>query len=90
MSRLDNRLRPARLAAGLSQERLARATDISRQAYASIEAGRSVPSTEVALRVSRALMATVESLFSLPIERGGTVVAELIAGEKDTPLPSRV
>ncbi|MCH8815720.1 MAG: helix-turn-helix domain-containing protein, partial [Chloroflexi bacterium] len=48
---MDNRLRPARLAAGLSQERLARATGISRQAYASIEAGRSVPSTEVALRV---------------------------------------
>ncbi|MEE9247213.1 MAG: substrate-binding domain-containing protein [Dehalococcoidia bacterium] len=90
MSRLDNRLRPARLAAGLSQERLARVAGISRQAYASIEAGRSVPSTEVALRVARALMSTVESLFSLPLERGDTVVAELIPGKKDTSLPSRV
>ena len=70
MPTLKSNLKSARLTAGLSQTALARQTAISRQAYFSIEIGRSVPSTEVSLRLARALGCTVESLFSLPFRRG--------------------
>jgi putative molybdopterin biosynthesis protein len=69
---MDTTLRPAlrerRLDRGWTQERLGREAGITRQSYAAIEAGRSVPSTEVALRLARALGATVEELFPLPDE----------------------
>lgn len=41
---------------------------ITRQSYAAIENGHSVPSTDVALRLSRALGLPVEALFQLPDE----------------------
>ena len=84
MPTLKTNLKPARLAAGLSQTALARQAAISRQAYVAIETGKSVPSTEVSLRLARALGCTVESLFSLPFEEGRTVRAELLP----TPHPS--
>ena len=90
MARLSSDLRSARRAAGLSQEKLASSARVSRQAYASIEAGRSVPSTEVSLRLARALGTSVESLFSLPEDRGETVEAEPMAGMEETALPARV
>jgi putative molybdopterin biosynthesis protein len=61
-------LRELRLRRGWTQERLGREAGITRQSYAAIEAGRSVPSTEVALRLAGALGATVEELFPLPVE----------------------
>ena len=70
--------------------RLARQAAISRQAYVAIETGKSVPSTEVSLRLARALGCTVESLFSLPFEEGSTVRAELLPTPHPTPIPSRV
>ena len=90
MPTLKTNLKPARLAAGLSQTALARQAAISRQAYVAIETGRSVPSTEVSLRLARALSCTVESLFSLPFEEGSTVRAELMPTPYPSPVPSRV
>ena len=49
----------------LSQQVLALAVGISRQALIAIEAGRQVPSTAVALRLARRLGCRVEDLFSL-------------------------
>lgn len=63
---LRNRLRPERTRLGWTQARTARAAGISRQAYAAIESGSAVPSTEVALRLGRALGVPVEELFRLP------------------------
>lgn len=81
MSRLLTSLRQARLAAALSQEALAAAVGISRQAYAAAESGSAVPSTEIALRLARALGTTVETLFALPEAARAAVIAEPIGGE---------
>ena len=80
MPGLESSLRQTRTAAGLSQQALARAAGVSRQAYAAVESGTATPSTEVALRLARVLDATVESLFTLPEARGARVQAELAAG----------
>lgn len=64
--RLSSTLRAERLARRLSQEALAGRAGISRQSYSAIEAGTSIPSTEVALRLAGALSTTVEALFRLP------------------------
>jgi putative molybdopterin biosynthesis protein len=64
--RLLNTLRPTRESRGLSQQRLADLTGISRQSYGALESGASVPSAEVALRLAAALGCPVESLFRLP------------------------
>lgn len=58
-----------------SQSRMAEAAGISRQSYAAIESGGAVPSTEVALRLARALGRTVEELFRLPEQAPGRVQA---------------
>lgn len=63
--RLETSLRRARAFRGLSQAGLAAQAGISRQALGALEAGRSVPSTAVSLRLARALRSTVEQLFSL-------------------------
>jgi molybdate-binding protein/DNA-binding XRE family transcriptional regulator len=90
MSRLRTTLREARLAARLSQEALALEAGVTRQAYAAVESGAAVPSTEVALRLARALGATVEQLFVLPDEARPTVDAELVGDAGPTPGGQRV
>jgi len=75
---VKNRLREARARAGLSQEDSAEQAGISQPAYSAIEAGRAVPSTEVALRLARALGTTVEALFSLT--DGPAMEAEVVEG----------
>lgn len=64
--RLRNTLATDRERLGWSQARMAEAAGISRQSYAAIESGASVPSTEVALRLSSALGRAVNDLFHLP------------------------
>jgi molybdate-binding protein/DNA-binding XRE family transcriptional regulator len=54
----------ARTRLGLSQAELAKTIGLSRQALSSIEAGRAMPRTDVALAIARALGTTVEALFS--------------------------
>lgn len=90
MTSLENNLKSARVSAGLSQAALAAKAGVSRQAYLAIESGKSVPSTEVSLRLARALGFSVESLFSLPLEDGGTVTAQLAPTPHPTLTPSRV
>ncbi len=75
---LLNQLKSARLAAGLSQQALAGLAGISRQAYSALESGSANPSTEVALRLARALKTSVDRLFTLPEPVPSETQAELI------------
>ncbi len=58
------RVREVRLKANLSQQALAAEVGLSRQALSALEAGRTVPGTDVALRLARALGCQVEALFA--------------------------
>jgi putative molybdopterin biosynthesis protein len=58
-------LTAVRTDAGLTQEALAARAGVSRQALGLIEAGRSVPSTALALKLATLLGRQVEELFSL-------------------------
>ena len=58
-----NRLREFREALGLTQERLAERVQVSRQTINSIEAGRYVPSLELALKLGQIFKCQVEDLF---------------------------
>ncbi|HEY7066445.1 MAG TPA: substrate-binding domain-containing protein [Chloroflexota bacterium] len=85
MQTLKTSLREARQAAGLSQQALAEMASVSRQAYAAVERGAAVPSTEVALRLARALGTSVERLFALADAERPAVLAEWA----DEPEPAR-
>ena len=65
-SELNNNVAMYRGALGLSQEQLARATNVSRQTIVALEGGMYCPSTILALRLSILLGATVNELFMLP------------------------
>ena len=81
---LRNNLKRFRQQAQLSQQKLAGLAGISRQAYAAAEAGTATPSTEVALRLARALGTSVDGLFSLTEDSPPLVQAELVgASESD-------
>ena len=86
MAGLENNLRQLRRAVGLTQEALARQAGISRQAYAALESGSANPSTEVSLRLARALERPVEGLFQLRPDPPRAVEAEL-AGSADGQFP---
>ena len=75
---LRNHLKRFRQHAQLSQQKLAGLAGISRQAYAAVEAGSATPSTEVALRLARALGIKVDGLFSLAEDSPPAVQAELV------------
>ena len=62
-SRIDDRFRLARLGRGLSQAALAERAGVTRQTISGIEAGRWLPSLDVALVVAAALGSSVEELF---------------------------
>ena len=66
MSDLRCQLRRHRARAGFSQQALAQAVGVSRQALIAIEAGRQIPSTRLSLLLARALRCRVEELFALP------------------------
>lgn len=83
-------LRPARLRAGLSQGELAARAGVTRQAISAIENGKVTPSTQVALRLARALGARVEELFRL-MDELPVVAADLVMDDSgDVPGPTRV
>ena len=73
-----------------TQADLANEAGISRQAYTAIESGKSVPSTEIALRLARALKVRVEDLFELDDADNKTIEAELIGGINSVPEGTRV
>lgn len=64
--KLLNNLAERRKLAGLTQEELSVQAEVSRKSINAIENGVYVPSTVLALKISRTLNCTVEDLFKLP------------------------
>ena len=64
--KLLNNLAERRKLAGLTQEELSVQAEVSRKSINAIENGVYVPSTVLALKISRTLNCKVEDLFKLP------------------------
>ena len=64
--KLSNNLEELRKSAGLTQEELSIKAEVSRKSINAIENGVYVPSTVLALKISKTLNCTVEDLFQLP------------------------
>ena len=64
---MKNNLKIARVQKNLTQQDLAERIGVSRQTINSIETNRYVPSTLLALKLSKALACTVEELFELEL-----------------------
>jgi putative transcriptional regulator len=62
---MKNRLKVERAIKNITQEELAREIGVTRQAINSIELGKFVPSTVLALRLSKYFDKPVNDLFSL-------------------------
>jgi len=62
---MTNRLKVERAEQNLSQADLAERIGVSRQTINSIETGRYVPSTVLALKLARVFQKPVEAVFSL-------------------------
>lgn len=62
---LDNRIRVFRAEHRLSQAELADAIGVSRKTISTIEVGRFVPSTIIALKIARYFRVPVEEVFFL-------------------------
>ena len=65
MSGLTNRIRVFRAEHRLSQADLARDIGVSRKTISTIEVGRFVPSTVIALKLARRFEVPVEAIFQL-------------------------
>ena len=65
-AKLLNTFEARRKAAGLTQQALSEAADVSRKSVNAIENGVYIPSRVLALKISRTLGCTVEELFALP------------------------
>ena len=63
---LFNNLESYRKKAGLTQQELSENAEVSRKSINAIENGVYVPSTVLALKISRILRCKVEDLFALP------------------------
>ena len=64
--KLLNRLREERARLDLTQADLAAKADVSRKTINTVENGVFIPSTDLALKLARALGTSVEALFQLP------------------------
>ena len=64
--KLLNNLEQLRRTAGLTQQELSVAAEVSRKSINAIENGVYVPSTVLALKISKTLSCSVEDLFKLP------------------------
>lgn len=62
---MKNHLKVERAKTGISQAELAKFVGVSRQTINSIEKGRYIPSTDLALRLSRHFKCRVEDIFQL-------------------------
>lgn len=65
-----NRVKVARVAAGLTQAKLAAECGVSRQTVVALEAGNYAPSVYLALRIATVLGTTVEALFAVHDDEG--------------------
>ena len=63
--RLENRIRVFRAEHRLTQSELAEEIGVSRKTISTIEVGRFIPSTVIALLLARRFDVPVESIFSL-------------------------
>ena len=63
--KLDNRIRVYRAEHRLSQDDLAKLIGVSRKTISTIEVGRFIPSTVIALKIAQYFKVPVESVFSL-------------------------
>ena len=63
---LLNNLEEIRKSAGLTQQELSEAAEVSRKSINAIENGIYVPSTVLALKIAKTLNCNVEDLFKLP------------------------
>ena len=66
--KLLNNLEEYRKSAGLTQQELSEKAEVSRKSINAIENGVYVPSTVLALKISKTLRCTVEDIFGLPEE----------------------
>ena len=64
--KLHNNLEEIRKFSGLTQQELSESADVSRKSINAIENGIYVPSTVLALKISKTLKCKVEDLFKLP------------------------
>ena len=64
--KLLNNLEKLRKEAGLTQQDLSESANVSRKSINAIENGIYVPSTVLALKISKTLKCKVEDLFRLP------------------------
>ena len=63
---LLNNLEELRRKAGLTQQELSEAAEVSRKSINAIENGIYVPSTVLALKIAKTLNCKVEEIFKLP------------------------
>jgi len=63
---LLNNLAELRMAKGLTQQELSESAEVSRKSINAIENGVYVPSTVLALKISKTLGCAVEDIFKLP------------------------
>ncbi len=70
-NQLNNRIRVFRAEHRLSQSDLAAAIGVSRKTISTIEVGRFVPSTVIALKIANHFKVPVEEVFSLPVSNAG-------------------
>ena len=63
---LLNNLEELRKSSGLTQQELSESADVSRKSINAIENGIYVPSTVLALKISKTIGCVVEDLFKLP------------------------
>tara|TARA_B100000405_G_C16623503_1_gene388634 strand:- start:71 stop:283 length:213 start_codon:yes stop_codon:yes gene_type:complete len=63
---LLNNLEELRKRAGLTQQELSEAAEVSRKSINAIENGIYVPSTVLALKIAKTLECKVEGIFKLP------------------------
>ena len=64
--KLLNNLEELRKRAGLTQQELSEAAEVSRKSINAIENGIYVPSTVLALKIAKTLECKVEDIFKLP------------------------
>jgi putative transcriptional regulator len=62
---LRNRIKVLRAEHGMTQDELARAIGVSRKTISTIEVGRFVPSTIIALLIARYFDVAVETIFRI-------------------------
>jgi len=65
MDELHNRIRVFRAEHRMSQADLAEAIGVSRKTISTIEVGRVIPSTVIALKIARYFNVPIEEIFSL-------------------------